>query len=279
MRIGTIMFAAAMATASAPVLAGEAEMTALAAEKAAVLSNMHKKAKRALVNAAQDEAFPRYFTSHDHGAKSDAKSRIEQVTLTVQSRFHVEEMCLISKDGPELTRIVGREIAPDSDLSPDESGAGFFAPGLATKPRRAYVSNPYMSPDANRWVLAYVTPVVVEGDKEAILHYEHGLDAYQAVLNKGMSGVYRYVIAVSDGGYVVSDSRTPIDIERKGDMEADADYFQPVEKAAGKGVAGVYAGVGDRKRGSATVSENGTDYAVAFATVEGGWVVMAIERQ
>ena len=278
MRIRTIFFAAAIATASAPVLAGETEMNALVAEKAAILSNMHKKAKRALVNAAQDEAFPRYFTAHDHGAKKDAKSRIEQVTLAVQSSFHVEEMCLISKDGPELTRIVGREIAPDSDLSPDESAASFFAPGLATKPRRAYVSNPYMSPDANRWVLAYVTPVVVEGDNEAILHYEHGLDAYQAALNKGMSGDDRYVIAVSPGGYVVSDSRGPIDIERSGDKEAAADYFKPVEQAAGEAVAGVYAGVGDNKRGVATVSENGAQYAVAFATVEGGWVVMAIEK-
>lgn len=278
MRIGTMIIAAAIATASAPVMAGETDMNALAAEKAAILSNMHKKAKRALVNAAQDEAFPRYFTAHDHGAKSDAKSRIEQVTLTVQSNFHVEEMCLISKDGPELTRIVGREIAPDSDLSPDESAASFFAPGLATKPRRAYVSNPYMSPDANRWVLAYVTPVVVEGGKEAILHYEHGLDAYQAALNKGVSGGDRYVIAVSGGGHVVSDSRGPIDIERSGDKEAEADYFQPVEQAAGKGVAGIYAARGDRKRGAATVTESGAKYAVAFATVEGGWVVMAIEK-
>jgi len=279
MRITTMIVAAAMATASAPVLAGETEMNALAAEKAAILSNMHKKAKRALVNAAQDETFSRYFTAHDHGAKNDAKSRIEQVTLTVQSRFHVEEMCLISKDGPELTRIVGREIAPDSDLSPDESAASFFAPGLATKPRRAYVSNPYMSPDANRWVLAYVTPGVVEGGTEAILHYEHGLDAYQAVLNKSMSGSDRYVIAVSGDGYVVSDSRAPIIIERSGDKEANADYFQPVEKAAGKGVAGVHANVGDQKRGSATITENGADYAVAFAAVEGGWVVMAVEKQ
>lgn len=279
MRIMITILAVAMTAASAPALAGEAETGALAAEKAAVLSSMHRRAKRALVNSAQDRAFPAYFTTHDHGAKSAAKSRIERVTLEVQSNFHVEEMCLISKDGPELTRIVGREIAPDSDLSPDESAAGFFAPGFATKARRAYVSDPYMSPDANRWVLAYVTPVVVEGNKEAILHYEHGLDAYQAALNKDMSGGDRYVIAVSDGGHVVSDSRAPIAIERKGDKEDSADYFQPVEKAAGKAVAGVYAGVGDRKRGVATVTENGADYAVAFATVEGGWVVMAVEKQ
>lgn len=143
----------------------------LVAKKAAIIANMHKKASKALVTSAQDKIFARYFTGH-----TEAKASIEKLSLNVQRRFHVEEMCLIDPNGHEISRIVADKIAPDEDLSTEEAAAPFFAPGFAQKHRHTHVA--YMSPDADKWVIAYVTPIVVAGKKEAILHYEHTVEAY-----------------------------------------------------------------------------------------------------
>ncbi|NNE84590.1 MAG: cache domain-containing protein [Alphaproteobacteria bacterium] len=215
-----------------PATAGESELSSLIAKKAAILESLHKKAKKALVNSAQDKVFPNYFHAA-HGHRHEAKAKIEQVTLAVQSNFHVEEMCLIDPSGPEITRIVGSVIAPDEELSPDESGAIFFAPGFAKAPRRVHLSPPYMSPDAHKWVLAYTTPVVVDDEKKAILHYEHGLDVFQNALKGGA-----YILAVSEDGYVISDSRKSLNIILNNDNSEElAGYFQTLEQSEGAGLS------------------------------------------
>ena len=60
------------------------------------------------------------------------KQKIDSISLNVQRNFHVEEMCLTNPHGSEISRIVGKEIA--YNLSNEEAGAGFFAPGFAQKP-------------------------------------------------------------------------------------------------------------------------------------------------
>jgi hypothetical protein len=254
------------------------DLQSFVTKKAATLENLHRKAKRALVNAAQDRAFEGYFHAHDDAARHTAKQRIEQVSLATQRRFSVEEMCLIDPTGTELTRIVGDEIAPDSDLSTEEAQAAFFKPGFAEAPRRVYVSNPYMSPDAHKWVLAYVTPVMADGEKKAILHYEHGLEVYQAAVNKGLNGDGRYLLVVSRGGFVISDSRKSPAIAKSGDAEDPADYFQHLDDVSPKSLVKVYESVGGNKTGTAKISDGGVDFDVAYAVVEGGLVVLGIER-
>ena len=255
-----------------------AELQSFVTKKAATIENLHRKAKQALVNAAQDRAFEGYFDAHDDAARHAAKQRIEQVTLATQRRFHVEEMCLIDPTGTELTRIVGNEIAPDADLSTEEAQAAFFKPGFAEQPRRVYVTNPYMSPDAHKWVLAYVTPVMAGDQKKAILHYEHGLEVYQQAVNKGLAGDDRYLLVVSQGGFVISDSRRVPAVEKRGDSENPSDYFEQLDNVSPNGLAKVYESVGDNKTGAAKISADGVDYGVAYAVVEGGLVLLAIER-
>jgi len=264
--------------ASPPAWAGERELQTFVTKKAATISTIHTKAKRALANAAQDRSFTTYYAAHDDAGRNAAKQRIEQVSLATQSRFHVEEMCLIDASGPEIARIVGNAVASDSDLSPDESGASFFGPGFAGAARHVYVAPPYMSPDADRWVLAYATPVVVEGAKKAILHYEHGLDVYRDAVNSGLSGDGRYLLIVSDGGYVISDSRAEINIQKRSDKEDPADYFPHIRSLSPKGLARVYQSVDEKRTGVTTISENGGRYGVAYAVVEGGLTLLAVER-
>lgn len=265
--------------ASQAAHAAESELLSFVIKKAATISTMHTKAKRALANAAQDRSFATYYTAHDLDGRHAAKQRIEQVSLATQSRFHVEEMCLIDASGPEIARIVGNAIAPDSDLSPDESGNSFFKPGFAGAARHVYVAPPYISPDADKWVIAYATPIVVDGDKRAILHYEHGLEGYRDAVNEGLDGDGRYLLIVSEGGYVISDSRTDIDLKKHGDKEEAADYFQNIRDISPHGLAKVYQNIGENRTGATAVSEDGVEYGVAFAIVEGGLTMFAVERR
>lgn len=201
----------------------DAQLEDAASRSAAVISILHRKAEKALVNVAQDNAFGAYFTSHDDAHRHHHKARIDEISLNVQSDFHVEEMCLIDPSGSEISRIVGSKIA--HDLSHEEASASFFEPSFAQRFRSVYVAPAYVSPDVDRWVVAYVTPIVVEDDKKAILHYEHGLDVYQNALQRlsAPAGVIR--LAVTDEGWIVWDSRKSVDIAKVDDSEDPSDYF------------------------------------------------------
>ena len=259
-------------------IAGEYELRALLAKDAAILARMHKKAKKALVNAAQDKAFTEYFSAGDLRHRHTAKHKIENVTLNVQRNFHVEEMCLITPDGAEITRVVGNTIAPDHELSLDERNASFFAPGFSLAPKRVYVSRPYLSMDAHKWVVAYVTPVTLEGHKKALLHYEHDLDVYQRRLNKGLQGNDRFVLLVTEDGYIISDSRKPLTLVKQGNKLAPEDYFVTLGSVGDGNFARLLSESGDRMDGFAILSDRGHRYGVAFRRIEDGYTLMAFEK-
>lgn len=195
--------------------AASADQDALRAfivRKAGVLELLQSKAERALVTAGQDQTLRGYFEARSDGERARLRERIDRISLAVQERFAVEEMCLINEDGAEISRIVGDEIA--DDLATDEADAIFFAPAFAQEPRTVYVSPIYLSPDAERWVTAHVTPIVAGGEK-AILHYEHGLDFYEKTLNAGVDPQSeRVLLTATQDGWVISDSRKPIPIEQ-----------------------------------------------------------------
>lgn len=256
--------------------ANTVELQKLVARKAAIIKLIHRKARRALVTAARDENFPRYFQTRKQDRKARIKDRIDHASLTVQRRFHVEEMCLIDSNGAEISRIVNGRIA--NDLAPDESGASFFKPGFSQKPGKAFVSELYMSPDADKWVIAYVTPIAVDGEKRAILHYEHGLDVYQHALNKGLDRNGPIVVAVSRDGRIVSDSRKPVPVKRRGGSERRNGYFAAF-RVGGMSHATIIQRLGGGvEHGAGVLEADGRTYAVAYKAVE-NWTLFALERR
>mgnify|MGYP001823944683 CR=1 FL=1 len=260
-----VLLSAVMAVSLPQAVFASETLDKLVAQKAAIMERLHFKAKKALVTAAQDKAFDHYFHAHTHEERDKLKPRIDEISLAVQDRFHVEEMCLIDPKGAEISRIVGREVA--DDLADDETGAVFFTPGFEKPARKVYVSPIYMSVDANKWVVAYVTPVVVDGDKKAILHYEHTLRSFQDNLNKRVDGG-TVLLAVDAEGFVISDSRKAIAIDKAGDSEDRADYFDRFELSGLDLAALRSAAGGDDKRGSGTVSAGGSTFSVAYQQVE-----------
>lgn len=249
------------------------KMEGLVAQKTGTIERLHFKAKKALVTAAQDKTFDSYFQSHSEAGRSEIKPRIDQISLAVQSRFHVEEMCLINPKGAELSRIVGREIA--DDLADDETAAIFFAPGFAKPARKVHVSPIYMSVDANKWVIAYVTPVVVNGDKKAILHYEHTLKAFQNALNNRVDADTA-IVAIDANGFIVSDSRKTIAVGKKDQSDDPASYFDRF-KLSGLDLDNLRKAVdGTELKGAGTVIAGGTSYSLAYSKVE-DWTILAFK--
>lgn len=264
---------------SLPAAAEVGDLEQLVARKAAIIDLMHRKARKALVTAAQDRAYGDYFAhAHSPRERQTIKDRIDQISLHVQSRFHVEEMCLINPEGVEIPRIVGNRIA--HDLSDQEASTIFFTPGFAQRPREVYVSPVYMSPDVDKWVVAYVTPVVSRSKKRAILHYEHDLTVYQMALNDDFDDIRpgdAFIVAIDEDGWVISDSRRQISLLKRGDSEERADYFEQF-RLGELTLAEVRSAVGGSERaGAGRLSNDAGTFEVAYKTA-GRWTILVARR-
>jgi diguanylate cyclase (GGDEF)-like protein/PAS domain S-box-containing protein len=98
---------------------------------------------------------------------------IEQVIAYVGERYQVDEICLIRASGQETARWNGGVVAPVDTLSPDESQNNpGFTPGMALPDDAVSLTEPYISPDSERWVLGLVTPIVLPDTTAGILHFE-----------------------------------------------------------------------------------------------------------
>jgi hypothetical protein len=259
---------------AAGVQAQPADLDAFVAAKAGALEVLHRKAERSLVGVAQDPSYREYFiaTSEEHQQK--LKERIDQISLETQRKFSVSEMCLINAKGHEISRIVEGEIA--DDLSTEEAQNIFFGPSFAQAPRSAYVSPIYISPDVQRWVIGYATPIEVEGKNRAILHYEHDLAAFQELLRQGLADDGRHLLAVTPEGWIIADSRQVIATEQRGDSTAPADYFEAFA-VEGVGLEGLKQELGGRPSGHGTVVLDGAPHQVAWQTVK-LWTLVGFEK-
>ncbi len=249
--------------------ADTSKMNDLLNKKVAIFRSVNKKASRNLVNAAQDKAFTDYFKTKDPAEKKVLKKKIQEISLAVQKKFKVDEMCLIANNGKELTRIVFNDIAPDSDLSPDESGAPFYEPSFKKKHRQIHIEAPYLSADSKRWVIAYTTPIVLEdGNKPAFLHYEIPLSFYIGEMSKGVQGEDEYIVVVGNDGLVYSDSRRKYKLD--GDPEADlkpSDFFPAFDDGSSPEVNGILASMKEGKTGSDSFTHGGNNYAIVYKSL------------
>ena len=250
------------------------DLDAFVAAKAGALEVLHRKAERALVGVAQDSSYREYFKAHSDPHRHELKERIDRISLEAQSKFDVGEMCLINEKGHEISRIVEGEVA--HDLSTEEAAAIFFKPAFELAPMNVYVSPIYMSPDVNRWVVAYVTPIEVDGERKAILHYEHDLETYQELLADGLSADDRFLLAVNEDGWIIADSRRDIGTGQRGDSAVPGDYFEPFE-AVGTSLEALKDELGGGTSGRGTITLDGVPHSVAWRTVK-GWTLLGFEK-
>ncbi|MEO5330446.1 MAG: methyl-accepting chemotaxis protein [Magnetococcus sp. YQC-5] len=208
----------------------------------------HSKAKSDMALAMEHPVFQEYFALPDTRAgtqynpnkiiqftqaQREVKRQLDQWTLVLQKRFPIVETCLIDRNGQEHMRITKGEIAPDEDYSSEENSSPFFEPTFGLNAGEVHVAEPYMSADANEFVFAYTSPVVLpDGSKPGFYHIEIALARFQEVIqNKHQSRqndsdnpkTSSRLLIVNADGLIIADSMRQIDLRRKTSSDTHQD--------------------------------------------------------
>ncbi|GAA3293218.1 hypothetical protein GCM10020218_069770 [Dactylosporangium vinaceum] len=198
-----------------------------------------------LLVAAQDAALVDWFA--EPGRRPQDITQINAMMISLHGIYPqlIDEACFIAASGQELARQVKGLAAPPADLSPDESDNPFFRGSFAVGGGEVFQSSPYVSPDSDRWVVANSTPIIVGGQKAAILHFETNLDAVRGELRRALGPGMRARIVDVGLGKVLADTGADAPILNSPFAAAGAwpDAAGPVRAAAA-----VNAGAGNVNR-------------------------------
>jgi diguanylate cyclase (GGDEF)-like protein len=182
----------------------------------------------------------------------------------------IGEACFIDRTGPEIARMVRGVRATPKDLSPDESGAPFFAPTFALRHGQVYQARPYVSPDTKEWVISNSTLMpTADGSKPAIVHFEVTIESFRKVA-ASLANQFDITVVEARSGQVVLDSREPQRIGAP--LGAPDDHrFGPVISAGRRQGA---SSVGDRPAAYQRLQRQSTNandwYVLAAARVPVG---------
>jgi signal transduction histidine kinase len=194
------------------------DMSNLVKFKEKEIQTLHDRASEDLVFAVQNPRFVEYFELPETKAgnvydengviqftptQQKILNELDDWIFNFQNKFTVDETCLIDTAGQEHTRLVFSEIAPDEDLSSEESAAPFFEPSFKTNKGSVHHQYPYVSPDSGRWVFAYTTPIVLDdGTKPAFYHFEMPITIFQELVNVDFGRMY----VIDPYGFLIADS-------------------------------------------------------------------------
>jgi len=176
---------------------------------AQALSRMLHDLRYQLLLAANDSALTDWYRIP--GARDELRPVVEDslVLLHDLQPELIDEACFIDHAGPELARMVGGKPAPLAELSPDESGASFFAPTFDKQPGSVYQGTPYVSLDSGRWVVPTSTPIALAGETVALLHFEVSLEGMRAQLRTTLGDDVAFRVVDAPSNTVVLDGADP----------------------------------------------------------------------
>jgi diguanylate cyclase (GGDEF)-like protein len=166
---------------------------------ASEINNLTDRAAASLLIARQNPSFDRFYGADapSESSRQDALADIQRTILYLQRVFAIDEICVIRANGVEDARCVQGTLAGVNDLSSDEADNPFFAPTLALEDGEVYRSTePYMSPDTDRWVVAHATPIILaDGRRVGLLHFEIPLDWFAVkVMDRTLTGAYSFLL-------------------------------------------------------------------------------------
>ena len=162
--------------------------------------------------ASRDLRLARLNSTYDTALKNapvelqpEQRRLIEGSIEYVGERYQVDEICLIRSSGVETARWNGGVIASVDDLSPDESGNPFFKPAISLPSDQVHITDPYVSPDSERWVYGFATPIVLAtGQRAGILHFEIPVQRLVDELHAQPFGARGYSVLIDRAGRVLS---------------------------------------------------------------------------
>jgi diguanylate cyclase (GGDEF)-like protein len=194
----------------------ERKLTFEANEHTAALTTYFAQARSLTRLLGQNPAFRQFYAEPGSNA-AKIRAQVPALREANAALAHLEDLfpgmigeaCLIDRSGAEVARAVKGRVAPVGDLSPDETGAPFFAPTFALAPGEVFHSEPYLSPDTNEWVIANSTPIPTPGGTRAIVHFEITIESLRQATAADANGGYRIMVLDRRTGAVLIDSNRP----------------------------------------------------------------------
>lgn len=254
-------------------------------EKNVSIETLHSRASEDLVFALKNPLFAEYFAlpetmagnQYEDGVlkftprQQEIRMQLESWIYNFQNKFQVDETCLIDATGQEHARLVLKNIAPDENLSPSESAAPFFAPTFTTRPDQVHIQYPYVSPDTNRWVFAYSSPVMLgDGQIPAIYHFEMPMTIFHSLVKTDSGRTY----IIDKNGYLVADSG--FDFTKQPVKETPSEYFPPTSSISNSDdFKAMLNRITSTDEGTTSYEDNGQTHYLAYKKMPNfDWVLV-----
>jgi len=292
--IGLTSYFSIQYTESAVINSELEVMRSQVTERSNEIELLHARASGDLVFAVQNPAFVEYFELPDTQAgnvydknyvmqftpeQQVIKDELDKWIFNFQDKFTVDETCLIDSMGQEHTRLTFQEIASDDDLSSEEAAAPFFEPSFMLEQGQVHLQFPYVSPDSERWVFAYTTPIVTsDGSIPAFYHFEMPITVFQELVDIEVGRMY----VIDPDGFIIADSHNASVANAKYNVNPQTissfdprEYFPSIQTVS---ASTEYGKLFDRmivdKNGFDKYLENGEEYFVVYQTLPTfGWIV------
>jgi signal transduction histidine kinase len=263
-------------------------MTNTVKEKKYQIQTLHARATEDLVYTLKNPLFEEYFDLPETKSgnvykdgvlqftpkQNEVKAKLAQAIYNFQEKFQVDETCLIDATGQEHARLVLTKIAPNEDLSSEEAAAPFFASSFQKEELQVHVQYPYVSPDTNRWVFAYASPVVLgAGQKPAIYHFEMPLSIFQNLIKPQDGRMY----VIDPQGFVVADSG--YEFQSDGTSIVPKEYFPPPTMISqSDDFVQLVSEIKTKQNGIGMYNKNGETYHVVYEKLPTFDWILAYEK-
>ena len=199
------------------------------------------------------------------------RRHVEAAITYLGDRYHVDEICVIRASGLEAARWVGgKGVASVADLSPDErTNNPAVVPTLPLVDDAFFQSQPYVSPDSDRWVIGIATPIILAtGEHAGILHFEIPIERFATELSGSPLGGSSFNVLLDRGGRLLVHPKLPS--FRTASGTSTDPNTAPFPLATATGSASWRDAVGQILSGqidATTFQEAGTTYRVSYRSV------------
>ncbi|OGQ58939.1 MAG: hypothetical protein A3J24_08325 [Deltaproteobacteria bacterium RIFCSPLOWO2_02_FULL_53_8] len=217
---------------------------------------------RNLVIASRNAAFVMYYTEPGNRAKWLSE---QHKTLRYLHSIYpdmIDEACFIDVSGQEISRIVFDDIAKQDELSSEEDRTSFFHGAFKMNDGEVFQALPTISEDTRRWVLPNATPVVVNGRKQAIFHFEINLAHFQSLLGRLVNPKRGYAFIINERGEFIAHTLLP---ENKTNILTPAITADTPEQ-----VRAIYGRMMAAESGVEQFSIDGKGYYIIFNPIRSG---------
>ena len=229
-----------------------------------IVENHFAESAKDLLFASQNAAFRMYFLEPGKKAYWLAEQKKTLKKLRQNYPDVIDEACYIDNTGQEISRIVYDTLAHEHELSSEEERAAFFTQAFLMEEDEVFQGLPMISEDTKRWVLPNATPVVVNGEKKAILHFEVTMTYFQFLLKRLINPDRGYGFIVNDRGEYMA--HTLMDIDQK------APFPKVIDGNTGFELERILKRMMNGERGIESFPQNGKEYYVIFKPVGQNYV-------